>query len=435
MSENTPTLDPASQAGSAIDAGGTEPTSAGPYPRYRKADLGLRNHWYAALFGSELEEGKVRGEMILGERVLFKRIEGKVFAIADRCPHRGASFSARPECYTKNTVTCWLHGFTVDVRTGMVVQILADPGHRYVNKLKTKTYPVEEINGVIFVFIGELDPVPPIKLDLQPKFSGAKLALHPVARNKVRANWRIAAENGFDAAHLYGHRHAGMFEGTDMTMPLSSFPSSNASIKVLDSDAGPCGVVKTDDFTVWSAEIEGVKVNAVNLDESNPPGASDGQPTIVGLFMPCGLEVDWWPAPGVLHFEWFTPVDEDHHYYIIAHATVVNSAEEEAEFHRKCKEEYAPLTWKGPAGQTAPEGDGPTWGFNNFDSFGRAQIHHAYQYENFWVKERLIRPDVIISRWRALTEKRMRGMQTRDEWAHTRGWSPDGQDYDPKLNE
>ena len=87
-----------------------------PYPDYLKAELGLRNHWYAALFGHELEEGKCKGEMIMGERILFKRVDGEVYAIADRCPHRGAAFSARPECYTKNTVTCWFHGFTIDVR-------------------------------------------------------------------------------------------------------------------------------------------------------------------------------------------------------------------------------------------------------------------------------------------------------------------------------
>jgi hypothetical protein len=43
-----------------------------------------------------------------------------------------------------------------------------------------------------------------------------------------------------------------------------------------------------------------------------------------------------------------------------------------------------------------PEGDGPEWGFNNFDAFGREQIHHVYQDENDWSKEHLFRPDYII---------------------------------------
>ncbi|NIN34371.1 MAG: Rieske 2Fe-2S domain-containing protein, partial [Candidatus Aminicenantes bacterium] len=133
-----------------------------PYEPYIEAHLGIRNHWYAIFFSSELEDGEVRGEMVCGERILFKRVSGSVYAIADRCPHRGASFSARPECFSENTVTCWLHGFTFDVRDGKLVQILTEPDSKLIGKLQHKTYPVRELNNVVFVFIGDLDPVPPL---------------------------------------------------------------------------------------------------------------------------------------------------------------------------------------------------------------------------------------------------------------------------------
>ena len=402
-----------------------------PYPDYLKAELGLRNHWYAALFGQELEEGKCRGEMIMGERLLFKRVEGEVYAIADRCPHRGAAFSARPECYTKNTVTCWFHGFTIDVRDGTLVQVITDPDSRLIGKLKHKTYPVQEINGVVFVFMGDMDPPPPIEQDLQPKFLRPGLAFHPVARNKFRANWRIAAENGFDAAHLYAHRKAGIFDFTDASMPLSSFPKTPESLEIIDNEEGPWGLVKVDDYTVWTTEIEGETVNAVNLDPDNIPSPDIPQETVVGIYLPCGLEVDWWPAPGVLHFEWFTPIDEDHHMYFICHATAVASEEETETFYKTCREEYIPVTWKAAQGQRAPVGDSVEWGFNNFDAFGREQIHHVYQYEDFWHQEKLIRPDMTVSKWRMLVNKRMRGIQEREGWARMQGWSPDGKDYDP----
>ncbi len=405
-----------------------------PYPDYLKAELGLRNHWYATLFGCELEEGQCRGEMVMGERLLFKRVDGAVYAIADRCPHRGAAFSARPECYTKNTVTCWFHGFTIDVRDGTLVQVISDPDSKLIGKLKHKTYPVRELNGVIFVFIGDLDPPPPLEEDLQPKFLRPNLATHPVARNKFRANWRIAAENGFDPGHLYAHRNAGIFDFTDASIPLSTFPKTPDALEIIDGDKGPWGIVKlkADDYTVWTTEIEGVKINAVNLDPNNIPSADAPQETVVGLFLPCGLEVDWWPAPGVIHFEWFTPIDEDHHMYMILHATEVASPEDEEAFYKKCRAEYIPVTWKAATDQAAPMGDGVEWGFNNFDAFGREQIHHVYQYEDFWHQEKLIRPDVPISKWRLLANKRRRGIQQRRGWAGTQGWSPDGGGYDPK---
>ena len=318
----------------------------GPYSDYLKAELGLRNHWYAAIFGAEIAEGECRGEMIMGERILFKRVEGKVYAIEDRCPHRGAAFSARPECYTKNTVTCWFHGFTIDVRTGVLVQVITDPDNKMVGKLKHKTYPVEELNGVVFVFIGDLDPVPPLKEDVQPKLYTPNLVIQPVTRNKIRGNWRLAAENGFDAGHIYAHRNAGMFDNPHVTVPLSTYPSKPDNVIVHDNEKGPWGVVKKeDDVNIWSVDIEGVQVTASNVCLEDLPPNTDIE---AGLFLPCGLQVDWWPVPGVLHFEWMTPIDEDFHTYFICLGKVVNSSNEEAEFYKKCKEEYIPKTWKQP---------------------------------------------------------------------------------------
>ena len=183
------------------------------YPRYLDASLGLRNYWYPTFFSRELPEGETRGELLLGERVFFKRIGGQVYAVKDRCAHRGVPFSARPECYSQNTISCWLHGFTYDLRDGKLVQILTEPGSSLVGKVALKTYPVQEIHGLVFTFIGDMDP-PPLANDLQPRIFSKGLALHPIARHKIRSNWRLAAENGYDwrpplwpPEHL--HRHGG----------------------------------------------------------------------------------------------------------------------------------------------------------------------------------------------------------------------------------
>lgn len=402
-----------------------------PYEPYIEAALGLREHWYAALFGPELGEGKIRGEMICGERILFKRVEGTVYGIADRCPHRGAAFSARPECFSTNTVTCWSHGFTFDVRDGSLVQILTEPGSKLIGKLTHKTYPVRELNGVVFVYIGDANPPPPLEQDVQPLFA-QPLVCHPVARNKSRANWRLAAENGYDAAHLYAHRNAGMFQVADVPVPLSTFPSRKESVTVLDGDEGPWGILKYDDVNVWTADVEGKAVSAANVSPEAPPEGN--WDIVVGLFMPCGLQVDYFPLPGVLQFEWYTPIDEDHHMYMIAHAARYTNEADAAAFHERCERELSPMVWRQAAGQTDPVGDGPTWGFNNYDHWGREQMHHVYQYEDFWHRERLFRPDYLVVRWRMLVAKRMRGLQRRTgDWARTRGWSPDERNYDPKL--
>src|SRR5262249_45320296 len=109
------------QAGSVAEADGA--IGRRPWRAYFEASLGFRNHWYPAFFSRQLAEGECRGQEMLGERILFKRIDGRVFAIEDRCAHRGVPLSVRPECYTKNTISCWYHGFTYDLRDGRLVAI------------------------------------------------------------------------------------------------------------------------------------------------------------------------------------------------------------------------------------------------------------------------------------------------------------------------
>ncbi len=77
-----------------------------PWAAYVEAELGFRNHWYPAFFGSELAEAdvsaglgeavtQVKSVVVLGERILFRRVEGQVYAIHDQCIHKGVAFSKK----------------------------------------------------------------------------------------------------------------------------------------------------------------------------------------------------------------------------------------------------------------------------------------------------------------------------------------------------
>lgn len=404
-----------------------------PYHKYLEAELGLRNHWYPIFFGQELAEGETRGEMLAGERILYKRAGGRVYAIEDRCRHRGAAFSAKPECYSTNTVTCWLHGFTFDVRDGKLIQILTEPGSNAIGKINLKSYPVEEHNGVVFTFIGDMEPPPPLRSDVQPKFWNPGLKFHPLMRHRINANWRLSAENGYDAGHIYAHRKAQIVTELKIPLPLGTYSPDKSGVDVYDEVGDdPKGIVKRQgaDVQVWAANVEDQAVLAANIDDpANPP--EEGADIDVGLFMPCGLEVDWFPMPGMIHFEWYVPIDERSHMYMITQSKYCDTEEEEQAFHEECENWLGPLVWKKPLSQTDFPGDGPTWGFNNFDSFGREQLQHVYDKENWWNRERLYRPDYIIVRWRMLVAKHMRGVQKRGDWANTDGWSPDGKGYSP----
>ncbi len=369
-----------------------------PWQPYLDAALGFRNHWYPAFFSHELAEGAVRAERLLGESLFFKRVGGQVYAVEDRCLHRGAPFSARPECYSPNTVTCWYHGFTYDVRDGRLMAIITDPDSALIGKVSLQRYPVQETQGLVFVFVGDLDPPPPLALDVQPGFLDADLAVYPRGeRAPVASNWRLAAENGFDASHIYIHRNSPLIVGQHRPLPLATLLCSREGM-VVAAEGAPKGVVKGSGkrLPVWETEIEGVKVRARFLPGENG-GPSRTSPD-TSMWLPCGLKVDPFPAPGMIQFEWYVPIDERSHMYTVTWGQYVRSPEQAARF-------YADVDagWK----------DMVTRQFNHDDVLAREQIERFYAEEDGWHRERLYRPDLIITEWRKLASAHNRGIQRR----------------------
>jgi nitrite reductase/ring-hydroxylating ferredoxin subunit len=109
----------------------------------------------------EVIEGKLLGVRLESERVLLSRIKGKVYAVADRCPHLGMSL-ARGKI-EDGVVTCPWHNSRFDLCTGRNMDWASAfmgvpmPGwtHKMLamgkNPAPLKTLPAEEIGGDVFV--------------------------------------------------------------------------------------------------------------------------------------------------------------------------------------------------------------------------------------------------------------------------------------------
>ncbi len=370
-----------------------------PWQPYLDAALGFRNHWYPACYSYELAEGGTRGEVLLGERILLKRIDGRAYAVQDRCLHRGVQFSIRPECHSKNTISCWYHGFTYDVRDGSLMAIITDPDSSLVGKLSLRTYPVEERKGLVFVFVGDGAP-PPLELDLQPGFLEPDLAIHPKGeRQVVDSNWRLAAENGFDAAHIYIHRDSPLVVGRRRPLPLATVMKSREGM-VVDREGQPKGVVKGSGARkpVWQVEIEGVTVSSRFLPGPDTPRTSPD----TSMWLPCGLKVDPFPVEGMTQFEWYVPVDEHRHTYFVTWGQRAGSEAEAAAFFDEIE-----TCWKELVVDK----------FNMDDVVARQAMERFYAEEDGWQRERLYGPDLIITEWRKLASAHNRGIQRRPELA------------------
>ena len=111
----------------------------------------LKNCWYVAGWDHELIDGKLLNRTLLNEHVLIYRGEsGKVVAMSDRCPHRGALLSqGRLE---GDAVRCMYHGIKFD-GSGKCVQI---PGQDMIPpKMRVRTYPIHESGHLVWIWMGD----------------------------------------------------------------------------------------------------------------------------------------------------------------------------------------------------------------------------------------------------------------------------------------
>lgn len=184
----------------------------GSWPRYNEAVLGFRNYWYPVMFSNRLRR-RPKALTICGEKIALFRVHGKspnrgkVFALNNRCPHRGVLLS-EGRCEFAGTVSCVYHGWTYDLSTGKLVAVLTDgPDSPIVGKVNVKTYPVEERAGLIWVYIGEGTP-PPVEDDIPEELLRPGVVVEGFCEDR-KGNWRFAMENCIDAGHAkYLHRTA-----------------------------------------------------------------------------------------------------------------------------------------------------------------------------------------------------------------------------------
>jgi 3-phenylpropionate/trans-cinnamate dioxygenase ferredoxin subunit len=77
-----------------------------------------------------LAEKAVTTMHVGGKKVCIARFEGKFYAMADKCPHNGASLG-NGYCSAEGSVVCPLHRYHFDLRTGRARSGLGDVAQVY----------------------------------------------------------------------------------------------------------------------------------------------------------------------------------------------------------------------------------------------------------------------------------------------------------------
>ena len=172
----------------------------------------LRNAWYVAAWAEEVPAGKLLGRKILGEPVvLFRKSDGSLAALENRCPHRFAPLSLGT-LLPGDRVQCAYHGLEFD-GTGACVH---NPhGAKNIpSRAKVISYPVVEKHLAIWIWMGD-NPADSARI---PNFSVLdnvpELHMTKLDSILVKANYELVVDNLLDVSHT-SFLHDGLLGNKD----------------------------------------------------------------------------------------------------------------------------------------------------------------------------------------------------------------------------
>jgi phthalate 4,5-dioxygenase oxygenase subunit len=160
----------------------------------------FRRYWIPALLAEELPENDcapVRVKLLSERLLAFRDSQGRYGLIDEFCAHRGVSlwFGRNEDCGLR----CPYHGWKYDV-TGQCIDVPSEPdGSAYAQRIKLKNYPLIELGGILWTYMGPPELQPP-----HPEWEFATVPrTHTISTKRLQeCNWLQALEGGIDSSHV-----------------------------------------------------------------------------------------------------------------------------------------------------------------------------------------------------------------------------------------
>jgi len=188
-------------------------------------EQGLRNTWYAVCPSHFVTQQPISVRRFGRKIALWRDSTGKVRALEDHCPHRGAPLSQGVN--HGDRLGCPYHGVQVHY-DGTVTKVPGSPGCKLEGSRPTLSFHVREAHGAVFLYNSavNIDEAPdftfPEELD-SPEFS------HFLCYSEWKCDYRYALDNVMDPMHgtfLHKQSHS-MSEG-----------DNKATFQIRDTDTG-----------------------------------------------------------------------------------------------------------------------------------------------------------------------------------------------------
>jgi phenylpropionate dioxygenase-like ring-hydroxylating dioxygenase large terminal subunit len=173
-----------------------------------KADIhaalarGLKNLWYPLCPSHFVVEQPVSlrrlGLKLAVWRDLRAGGQGKVYALEDHCPHRGAPLSQGANL--GDHLACPYHG--IEVRCdGMVTKVPASPDCALVGDRAAKSFHVQDAHGAIWLYNGASYVETPPPLNLPVELTDTANYSHFLCYAEWRGDYRYVIDNVMDPMH------------------------------------------------------------------------------------------------------------------------------------------------------------------------------------------------------------------------------------------
>jgi phthalate 4,5-dioxygenase len=179
-------------------------------PATRAGDW-FRRYWLVVGTTRDLHDIPQAVKVLGEDLVLFRDQDGKLGLLGLHCPHRGTSLEYGD--IEDGGLRCPYHGWLFNVG-GQCLEMPAEPkDSQFARKVKHLSYPVEELGGLIFAYLGRDQAGPPPL----PKYRALADTAGQRSLEATRVydyNWFNFIENGADPVHFSILHRADPNDGT-----------------------------------------------------------------------------------------------------------------------------------------------------------------------------------------------------------------------------
>lgn len=156
----------------------------------------LRNYWYVAAWNDEVSREPLARTVLGEDIVLFRKLDGTVVALENRCAHRRLPLSAGR--VVDDSIQCSYHGLVYDC-SGKCIKIPGQP--RPAGGVGVKAYPVIERDRFVMVWMGDAALADASRIVSFPRLSDPNWGVTKV-RLRVKGNYLLIVDNLLDLSHI-----------------------------------------------------------------------------------------------------------------------------------------------------------------------------------------------------------------------------------------